>query len=193
MVSIANMSCPRRVLLSDGVSFFRTANPPSRARHLRDKPRYKPSGDQSLCENTELIKCAGNGQASAVLKGSERVVYDFLVSLRNACPSSLGWLGGDWVPIWAQPPRTNRDDSHVIRTQFLFKSQRKCGQKGFCRGIHSCVRDWLESRGRRHIDDAFVSLFQEGRKETIREFRDGLIVEWQRARRVFSPYGAVGG
>ena len=92
------------------------ANPPSRARNLRDKPRYKPSGDQSLCENTELIKCAGNGQASAVLKSSERVVYDFLVSLRNACPSSLGWLSGACVLIWAQPSRTNRDDSYVMST-----------------------------------------------------------------------------
>lgn len=158
---------------------FRTANPPLRARHLRDEPRYEPSGDQSLCENAELIKCAGNGQASAVLKGSERVVYDFLVSLRNACPSSLGWLGGAWVRICAQPAGTNCDDGHIISTKFLFKSQRKCGQKGFCRGIHSSIRDWLESRGRRHIDDAFVSLFQERRKETIRELRDGLVVESQ--------------
>jgi hypothetical protein len=56
-------------------------------------------GGSIVCDNTELIKCARNGQASAVLKDSKRVVYDFLVSLRNACPSSLGWLGGAWVPI----------------------------------------------------------------------------------------------
>ena len=160
-------------------SFSCSANPPSSARNLRNEPKYKSSRDQSLCENTELIKCAGNGQASAILEGSKRVVYDFLVSLRNACPSSFGRLGGAWVLIWAQPSRTNRDDSHVISAQFLFKSQGKCGQKGSCRRIHSSVWDRLESCGRRHIDYALVPLFQEGRKETIREFRDGFVVETQ--------------
>src|SRR5580700_849473 len=144
---------------------------------LGDQPGHKAPGNQTLCENAELIQSSGNRQTAAVGEHSQCILDNLVRTLINAEPFSPGALLRFIVPILMQPSRADGDDGYTGTLKLLLQGQRKRGQKGLGSGIDARKGNGLKARSRGDVDDALLLLLQHSRQEAIGELDDGLVVE----------------